>query len=228
MPCWSTTLCLATHRLPDLVPALLFHSRRPQDAQSITPPPSPPELQPKIVQLPRPPASHHNATDDIHEPNNQRPKAARLLDQTKRNGFDVELNEHAGHALLGHGVALARDGVLVRFDSVVCEKAGCGGAVGGVEGAHGFQGVCVDGRDDAEVVLELVEVVLRGRGEGDGVVEGVVHGWEVRAEGELADDVGEVECCGLVSGRCLRGNVGGQYSCDPDARQTPCSRGRAR
>ena len=51
--------------------------------------------------------------------------------------------------------------------------------------------ICIDGRHDRQVVLELVKVV---GGCGDGVVERVEEGGVVRAEGELVDLVGEVEC----------------------------------
>ena len=54
--------------------------------------------------------------------------------------------------------------------------------------------VGVDGWHDGEVVLEFVEVVVGCRGQGDGVVERVVHRGEVGPEGHFADNVGEVEC----------------------------------
>jgi hypothetical protein len=41
-------------------------------------------------------------------------------------------------------------------------------------------------------------VVCGSWGGCDGVVERVVHGREVRAEGHFADDVGEVESCTLL------------------------------
>ena len=91
-------------------------------------------------------------------------------------------------------MALRGNGVLVGLDGVLGEEAGGRGGVGGVEGFEGFEAVGVDGGDDGEVVLELVEVVVGGRGQGDGVVKGVVHGGVVGAEGHFADDVGEVEC----------------------------------
>lgn len=50
----------------------------------------------------------------------------------------------------------------------------------------------VDGRDDADEVLEFVEV--RG-GEVDGSVERVDETGQKGAEGEFGDYVGEVECC---------------------------------
>lgn len=73
---------------------------------------------------------------------------------------------------------------------------GGGVAVYGFEEGEERGGVGVDGGHDGEVVLEFVEVVGGGGGEGDGGVEGVGEGGEVRAEGEFADEVGEVECWG--------------------------------
>lgn len=49
----------------------------------------------------------------------------------------------------------------------------------------------VDGRNQREVVLEFVEV---DRCRGEGAVERVLEGGVERAERELVDDVGEVEC----------------------------------
>lgn len=69
------------------------------------------------------------------------------------------------------------------YGVLVCED--CAGAVGaGVDG--------VDCGDDREEVLEFVEVI---RGCGDGSVERVDEGGIEEAEGELGDDVGEVEGC---------------------------------
>lgn len=53
--------------------------------------------------------------------------------------------------------------------------------------------VGVDGRDEGEVVLVLVEV--GGRGCRGGVVERVRQRGEEGAEGEFVDVVREVECC---------------------------------
>lgn len=63
-------------------------------------------------------------------------------------------------------------------------------AVDGFEEGEERGVVGVDGGNDGEVVLELVEVFFGG---GDGVVEGVDEGGVVGAEGELLDVVGEVE-----------------------------------
>ncbi len=59
----------------------------------------------------------------------------------------------------------------------------------------------VDGGDDGEVVLELVEVLGRC---GDGVVEGVGEGGVEGAEGELVDCVGEVEGWRVLAGVSVR------------------------
>lgn len=90
-------------------------------------------------------------------------------------------------------------GVLVCFDGVRAED-GAGGVVVGVAGDGFEEGeergvVGVDGGDDGEVVLELVEVVFAGGRGGDGVIEGILEGGVVWAEGHFADDVGEIECC---------------------------------
>lgn len=55
---------------------------------------------------------------------------------------------------------------------------------------RGGRGTGVDGGDDGEVVLEFVEVVVRG---GGGAVERVEEGRVEGTEGEFVDDVGEVE-----------------------------------
>lgn len=49
----------------------------------------------------------------------------------------------------------------------------------------------VQRRHDREEVLELVVVLLAL---GDGLIEGILQGRVMRAEGELGDHVGEVEC----------------------------------
>jgi hypothetical protein len=55
----------------------------------------------------------------------------------------------------------------------------------------------VGGGHDRQKVLELVEVA---GGFVDGAVERVNEGREEGAEGELRDDVREVECCGRLVG----------------------------
>lgn len=52
----------------------------------------------------------------------------------------------------------------------------------------------VDGGYDRDVVLEFIEVVIRSRGYGDGVVEWIGEGRVVGTEGQFTNDVGEVEC----------------------------------
>ena len=83
---------------------------------------------------------------------------------------------------------LGGDGVLVGED-------GAGGGEGRVRGAVERdavrEGARVDGGHDGEVVLEFVEVRVGG---GEGVVEGVEKGGVEGTEGELVDNVGEVEC----------------------------------
>lgn len=146
--------------------------------------------------MPCPPASHHHATNDIDEPDDEAEEAAPLLCHGQGDGLDVELYKDARDVVLGDLVRLGGRGVLVRFDGVGRVEDVFGGVVG--VAVHGFEEgqeggvVGVDCGDDGEVVLEFIEVVF---GCGDGVVEGVDEGGVVGAEGELLDVVGEVEGC---------------------------------
>lgn len=115
------------------------------------------------------PAQHINNLDQ--ELQHPRP---RLLNR-QQHGLNVVLEEDARDVVVCNLLGLLRHGVLVRHDGV----GGRGGAPDGV-----------DGGDDGEEVLELVEV---GRGGVDCAVEGIDEGGVEGAEGELRDDVGEVE-----------------------------------
>ena len=90
--------------------------------------------------------------------------------------------------LRGRGVLVRDDGVagaVVRREGRIVRFVGRGGRQRRRGGGTG-----VDGGDDGEVVLEFVEVVVRG---GGGAVEGVEEGRVEGTEGEFVDDVGEVE-----------------------------------
>jgi hypothetical protein len=153
-----------------------------------------PDLHAPVEHLPGPPTSHHNATDDVDEPNHEAEETTPLLSHGQGDGLDVELDEDAGDVILGDLVRLRGGGVLVCLYGVGRVEDVFGGVVG--VAVYGFEEreqrgiVGVDGRDDGKVVLEFVEVVFGGR---DGVVEGVDEFGVVRAEGQLLDLVGEVE-----------------------------------
>lgn len=122
-------------------------------------------------------ARDQDTTNDVHNLDDEAQEAiARLLD-VQQDGLHVVLEEDAGDVALADDVGLLGDGVLVREEGAVV----VGGA--GVD--------AVDGRDDGEEVLELVEVVWGGL---NGAVERVGEGWVVVSKGEFVDDVGEVEC----------------------------------
>jgi hypothetical protein len=112
-------------------------------------------------------------------------------------------------------VALRCDSVLVRLDGVFAVpdrfRRVVLVAVDGFEEGEERGVVGVDGGDDGDVVLEFVEVVFCC---GDSVVERVLEGGVVWAEGELGDTVGEVECCNVLlaitQSPCLR------YDCLPE------------
>lgn len=94
-------------------------------------------------------------------------------------------------------MALAGNGVLVRLDGMRGEQAGGGMAlalaVDRLDERYHVRLVGVNGRYNREVVLELVEVVFgRGR-QGNRAVERILERWEVGAEGQFANNVGEVE-----------------------------------
>ena len=207
--CSHITLLHPTHNPPvskfSLLPLfhlikrhLLLTAKRPQHAHALPPTPllPPINLHPHLKHLPTPPARHHHTADDIHQPDQQREEAAPFLGDRQGNRLDVELDKDAGDVVLRHLVRLRGDGVLVGFHGVrgvpdaLCGVVGV--AVYGFEEGEEGGVVGVDGGDDGEVVLELVEVVFGG---GDGVVEGVDEGGVVGAEGELLDVVREVEAC---------------------------------
>lgn len=130
-----------------------------------------------------PVAGDEDAGEDVDDLEEEGEDAVAALLDGEQDGLDVVLEEEARHheladllALLGHGVLVGEDGARARA-----------AAGHGVHRGH-----------DGHEVLELVEVRRRGV---DGAVEGVHEGGVVGAEGELGDDVREVEGCAvLVSG----------------------------
>lgn len=140
-----------------------------------SPPPLPPHLLTPITNPVSPMTRHQRTTDDIHDLDEKNQKRIPFLLDVQQNRLNVVLDKDARDDALRDFLRLLRDGVLVRDD--------------------GFARRGVDGGDDRNKILELVEV---GGGDVDGLVERVDEGGEERAEGELGDDVGEVECCFLL------------------------------
>lgn len=123
-------------------------------------------------------AGHHGAAQDVDDLDEEQQKGvARLLD-VEQDGLDVVLEEDARDGPVRDLAVLLRDGVLVGED-------------GGAEAA-GRRPDAVDGRDDRQEVLELVEVRVCAV---DGAVERVDERGVELAKRELVDDVGEVEGC---------------------------------
>ena len=193
-----------------------------------------PDLEAPIKHLPRPPSCYHHTRDDIHQPHDEREKPAPLLRDGQRDGLDIELHKHARDVVLADGVALTRSGILVRLDGVLGVEDGLGGVFGvavyRVEERQQRGVVGVDGRHDGEVVLEFVEVLVRG---GDGVVERVGQRRVVGTEGELVYLVREVEgwSARVSLGFCWKvGQSEGArktYLRDRDVGRIPCIRGHA-
>lgn len=184
---------MSSHQLP-IPPA--------QKPHPLPPRPSP-ILQPPIRQPMSPAAGHEHATDEVDQANGQGQQAAALLGHDDEDGLDVELDEDAGHVLVGDGAALLGDGVLVgpHRGRGHAQRVGVGQGLGVVAARAGRELEVVrlrrvDGRHDAAVVLELVEVVLRRR---EGVVERVDERRVEGPEGEFVDLVREVECCGVAA-----------------------------
>ena len=117
-------------------------------------------------------AQHIDDLDEEHKDG-----VSRLLD-VQQDGLDVVFEEDARDGVLADLGALLGDGVLVGEDGLGAAGAGAAERV--------------DGRHNRHEVLEFVEVVV---GAVDGLVEGVDEGGEEGPEGELGDNVGEVEGC---------------------------------
>lgn len=144
-------------------------------------PPSPHLVRPRR-QREAPVHRHDHARQHIDNLEQELQKArTRLLDE-QQNGLNVVLDKDAGDVVVVDGFALLGHGKLVGED----------GVAGGALAADG-----VDGRNDGEVVLELVEVV---RSQVNGEVEGVLERGVKGAKGELVDDVGKVEGWNRQSG----------------------------
>lgn len=123
-----------------------------------------------VAQRKPPVASHHDAAKDVDNLDQEAKETVAGLRDAQHDGLDVVLEEDAGDLVVRDDLALLRDGVLVGVDDpVACE---------------------VDGGDDGEEVLELVEV---NNGGVDGAVEGVDQRWVKGAVGHFRYDVREVE-----------------------------------
>lgn len=143
------------------------------------PPPLAPHLLTPITDPVPPMTRHQRTTNDIDDLDEKNQERIPFLVDVQQNRLNVVLDKDARDDALRDFLRLLRDGVLVRDD--------------------GFAGRRVDGGDDRDKILELVEV---GGGDVDGLVERVDEGGKERAEGEFGDDVGEVECFLIVSSCC--------------------------
>ena len=82
---------------------------------------------------------------------------------------------------------------MVRKDGVAGYRdRGEGGGFRNFRKSWWREGAGVNSGNNGEVVLEAVEVDICG---GNGVVEGVEERGVEGTEGELGDEVGEIECC---------------------------------
>ena len=142
-------------------------------------------------ELVEPAAGDEHAREHVDEPDEQAQEALALVPDEQQDRLDVELEEDARHVALADGPAVLRHGVLVREDEVVGSQTPPGRRRRRERRDLLRRNGRVDGRHDRQVVLELVEVLGRG---GDGQVERVPEVRVQRPEGELVDDVREVEC----------------------------------
>ena len=85
-----------------------------------------------------PVSSNENTADDVNNLDQQADDAITAFVNGQQNGLDIVLDENSGDPSLVHGLALLGHGVLVGKDRL------------GVD--------AVDGGNDREIVLELVEV----------------------------------------------------------------------
>ena len=148
-----------------------------QNALTLPPTPPPQHAPRPLRQRKAPMARNQHATKNINHLNHESQEAVSALLNCQQHGLDIVLEEDARDGALADDVRLLGHGVLV------CEDGA--GRVGRARGVDG-----VDGGDDGEEILESVEVI---GGRGDGAVEGVEEGGVEGSEGELGDDVGEVE-----------------------------------
>ena len=121
-------------------------------------------------------AGNERAAQDVDELDDENEKAVAGLDDVEQDGLDVVLEEYAWDGAVADLAALLGHGVLIRDDGAGAEARRVTNAV--------------DGWHDGHEVLELVE---GDGGRVDGAVERVLERGEVGAEGELRDDVREVE-----------------------------------
>ena len=182
---WNNTIVSKTkpnHVYRSPLPLLIMPRLPPQHPLTMSAPPSPPPNLNRPIAQPIPPMTRHEHTaQHIHDLNHEQEKTIPRLDNVEQDRLNVVFHKNARDHVLGDLAALLGDGVLVRKEGARAHLVRVADAVGG--------------GDDGEEVLELVEV--RGR-QVDGLVERVDEGREEGAEGELRDDVREVE--GWVGG----------------------------
>ena len=166
----------------------------------------PPHLSRPPHQLIAPPPAHEHPTHHIHHPHHQRQQASPFFADRQQDGLDVELEEDAGDLLLAHHARLRSHGVLIRENGVGRGEVGRGAGAAGI-----------DGRYHRKVVLVFEEV---GGRRGQSSVEGVEEGGIEGSEGELVDDVREIEswtgsktcqCKSFKPSRCFK-DMGGHAS----------------
>lgn len=147
-----------------------------------------PSIPRPLAELEAPSTSNQDSRDDVDQPDKQGRNADPLLGNGKLDGLDVEFDEDTRHHILGHRVRLLGDGVLVREDvllavpvRVYVEAVFAAGRrlLVLVDLAQRLGVGGVDGGDDGEVVLVLVEIAGGGR---EGVVQRVRQGWIEWAE----------------------------------------------
>ena len=113
-----------------------------------------------------PVSSDENTADDVDDLDQQADNAVAAFVNCQQDRLDIVLDENSGNPSLVHGLALLGHGVLV--------------------GEDGFRVDAVDGGNDREVVLELVEV---GFGCVDCAIERVDERRVERTVRKLRDDV---------------------------------------
>lgn len=141
------------------------------------PPPLPAgNLLDPVCQREAPVTGNQCSAEDVDHLDQENKEAVPMFDNVQQDRLDVVLEKDAGDGPVIDLVSLFRNGILVgeqcfRPDSVgMTDTVGCG--------------------HDREEVLELVE---GRRSRVDGAVQRVDEGGQERTEGELVDDVGEVE-----------------------------------
>lgn len=155
-------------------------------------------------------ARNKRTTKDIDDLDQKYDKAVARFLNLQQNGLDVVLEKDARDDPVVDLVALLGHGVLIREERAVVARA---------RGPN-----TVNGRHDRHEVLELVEVC---GGDVDCSVEGIFEGWVEATEGQLIDDMREVEVYArmLVIFTATEKSTGQTDCCDRGVLQTPCIRG---